>query len=146
MTPELVDLARRAFSCKHFRWVPGMRTLGDWRIINVDSDGIEVVTDLNEVILFHSKDFPHINSSHLNLTDPATLGCLLSLVRETWSDLKIHAAPAIYSHESPPEYQYTISHWHVYSPGPYDSTKGLKCDVVGKTEAEALVKALEAAP
>lgn len=62
MTEQMLDLARRAVACKGWRWMPGMadcygRRLreGDW--------------------LDPAAEFP-------DLTDPATLGCLLALVRE----------------------------------------------------------------
>jgi hypothetical protein len=85
MNYEMIKLSKRLISCKHFKWMPGMRTLGDWRVINVDSDGVEVVTDLSEVALFHSGDLPHIPSSLPDLNDPATIGCLINLVRIAWN-------------------------------------------------------------
>jgi hypothetical protein len=50
----LEDLGRRAVACKHWRWMDGMVTFG-----------------------FVGEDVP-------DLSDPATLGCLLALVREAW--------------------------------------------------------------
>ncbi len=164
MTPELTTLALRAVACKGWRWMPGMRgvrsffhpTLGEHVTVNVR---IESSLDV-ELIETPSSSQELVSSAHCtvsgwtkvsdllpDLTDPATLGCLLALVREAWADPRIHAAPALYAHDAPPEYQYTISHWHVYSPGPYNPlTEPPKCAVTGKTEAEALVAALEAAP
>jgi hypothetical protein len=59
---QMIELARRAVTCRGWRWMPGMadcygRRLreGDW--------------------LDPAAEFP-------DLTDPATLGCLLALVRE----------------------------------------------------------------
>lgn len=86
MDNNLTEISERLIACKGFRWMPGLQTLGEWRIINVDADGVEVVTDLGEVVLFHSGDLPHIASSLPDLTDPATLGCLLQLVRDAWGD------------------------------------------------------------
>lgn len=85
MTLELQALARRVTDCKSWRWMPGMRTIGDWRVINIDADGVEVVTDLGEVVLFHSGDLPHIASSLPDLNDPATLGCLIYLIQESYN-------------------------------------------------------------
>jgi hypothetical protein len=61
-----------------------------------------------------------------DLDDPATLGCLLALVREVWSDQKLHVHP--YAHG-----------WKCYS----NHREGRN---VYDSEAEALVAALEAAP
>lgn len=65
-----------------------------------------------------------------DLTDPATLGCLLALVREVWEDPYAHVAvePAT-EHDAP--------HWFVRAGG-FDSY----CN----SEAECLVYALESAP
>ena len=69
-----------------------------------------------------------------DLTDPATLGCLLHLVREAWGE------PGAYVHHDRPERR---------EPGrPWELWFGDGSNVVGvfPTEAEALVAALEAAP
>ena len=135
MENDKVEISQRLVACKHFRWMPGMRTLGDWRVINVDSDGVEVVTDLSEVVLFHSGDLPSIPSSLPDLTDPATLGCLLALVREAWDD---NTASTAATRELDKTTGWIMDCWNPQSPlnkiGPFN------------TEAEALVAALEASP
>ena len=132
METSLTEISERLIACKGFRWMPGMRTLGEWRIINVDADGVEVVTDLGEVVLFHSGDMPHIASSLPDLNDPATLGCLLQLVREAWG--MPTGITVSYSSDD--------GLWGVSWSG---ATHGGWCGR-GKTEAEALFVALEAAP
>jgi hypothetical protein len=67
-----------------------------------------------------------------DLTDPATLGCLLALVREAWGDDEAYAIP-----------------WHDEDGGwTICVREAERCITVseGNTEAEALVAALEAAP
>jgi hypothetical protein len=68
MTPELEALARRAVACPRWRWMPGMK-VGNDRIMD-ESETREVRSD----------ELP-------DLTDFATLGCLVALVREAWADL-----------------------------------------------------------
>jgi len=78
-----------------------------------------------------------------DLTDSATLGCLLALVREAWGDPTIGAVQA-------GDYKTAVagltipsrSHWLVMRAG----AVGLDVHKHGDTEAEALVAALEAAP
>jgi hypothetical protein len=107
MTDEMTALAKRAVACKGWRWMPGMadcygRRLreGDW--------------------LDPAAEFP-------DLTDPATLGCLLALVREAWG-AECHT-------------QWRGGYWTVED-GNGDASWGDHCVY----EAEALVAALEAAP
>lgn len=65
-----------------------------------------------------------------DLTDPATLGCLLALVREAWGD------------------PYLIVRWSGHDWRVVRTDGSVSCWTVarGATEAEALIAALEAAP
>ena len=138
------ELAKRAVTCRRWRWMPGMLTLEEiippaitlgWdeaRIINSDpGEDARVCTVLGRVRDIHATALP-------DLTDPATLGCILHLVREAWN--QPHAAAAMGGFG-----------WAVYS----FVTNGIVGDepaINGRygdgytTEAEALVAALEAAP
>lgn len=77
------ELGRRAVACKGWRWMPGMVAFDDpLRIVeyidytvSVDGELIQW-TDASEQISF-SRFVP-------DLRDPATLGCLLAMVREAW--------------------------------------------------------------
>jgi hypothetical protein len=113
------DLAKRAWACKHWRWLPGMRAerwtgpcYGTYRYSDHD-------------VRAH-RWWP---GGWPVLTDPATLGGLLALVREAWEDPHMHARP------SPDG-----SQWRVYR---RVSSLNLGWS---DSEAEALVAALEAAP
>ena len=100
----MTDLAKRAVACKHWRWMPGMLALPP-KADRCQHKGQMMVGRLPD------------------LTDPATLGCLLGLVRESWG------RPGI-----------------VCTCLPSDAFGWLCVGEYGATEAEALVAALEAAP
>jgi hypothetical protein len=133
------ELARRATECKGWRWLPGMlarttstsKGAGDARVYWLHPEPRLIHLGGNTWPLsMHGPYLP-------DLTDPATLGCLLALVREAWGRPCAHVAKPI--------------------GGPW-----VLCDVIGQplhmglvstgglvggdSEAEALVAALEAAP
>lgn len=102
MNDQMQDLARRAVACKHWRWMPGMLALPDLakqggRVCRVDHQ-IELALDEREIDEdggeWHTQMRSSINTltvdgrdrwNHLpDLTDPATLGCLLALVIERY--------------------------------------------------------------
>ena len=132
MTDEQNALSRRAVACKGWRWMPGIRTqrglrLGVvWGMYNVAaalSDGTQR-SAISETV-FLVDELP-------DLTDPATLGCLLALVREAWGVTHLSTYP-------------WQRGWEVVR-----VKKGTSAPVgfggYWPTEAEALVAALEAAP
>jgi hypothetical protein len=118
MTKQDADeLGRRAVACKHFYWVQGM----------LSSHGRRVGVWIPGTVCGSSEPEP----VWPDLDDPATLGCLLYLVREAWGAERASA-------------------WWG------EANKEWVADVRGRddrgpvfvkdTEAEALVAALEAAP
>ena len=125
MTPDLTDLARRAVACPHWRWVPRMRA----RLGNLDAGdvaavgalGVAVVWDWECGAVWHDDD-----DLTPDLSDPATVGCLLALVREAWGDADIFG---LHYHRDG-GWCVEINDRHFY----------------GSTPAAALVAALEAAP
>jgi len=118
----LEELGRRAVACKHWRWRDGSKRvhaehrwawrLCGWRWFPCDERSNAV----------HDNCFAEAIP---DLSDPATLGCLLALVREAWANDTMHARPG-------------GDRWRVWSEEPGAFVFG--------TEAEALVAALEAAP
>ena len=78
MTEEQIALGRRAVACRHWRWVPGMLTHDGYRTAWSD-DGMHrsFKLDGSEITGWTEQLVP-------DLTDAATLGCLLALVREAW--------------------------------------------------------------
>lgn len=137
MTDEQIALARRAVACKGWRWLRGMAVrpiLADGSIENVTGVVVWFV-DVMPAVWW--PDFgstrAHSPQGHLlpDLSDPATLGCLLALVREAWGD------PHAGSRWMKPDWKVLVQRRGYIN----HTVVG-----VGRTEAEALVRALEAAP
>jgi hypothetical protein len=125
---DMKEIAQRVVDCKHWRWMAGMRAL--------DSTGEEHparVIDHRRSVVYEDNDGAiHegvVSRSDVpDLSDPATLGCLLALVRE--------------AHKDPNASAYYVAFWW------WVSLRGRPVELYpdGATEAEALVAALEAAP
>ena len=138
MNPEIQDLARRAVACKHWRWMLRMRAVDGAERFRVSvvshgyPQGFDEQPPMKVNVDFGLRWLP-------DLTDPATLGCLLALVREVRNDAGFHALllPANENPIGSPE----GSRWWVLR-GVYTSYSGY----AWASEAEALVAALEAAP
>ncbi len=113
MTEEQIALAKRAVACKGWGWLPGMLLAdGVWRARVGEGWPWKEDAELLPV-----------------LEDPATLGCLLALVREA------HAVPFL-------QVSVKISREHGYQFDCHPHHRGQWVD----SEAEALVAALEDAP
>ena len=125
MNEEQIALARRAMACKGWKWMPGMRqlagrNLATYRIVSDDYAPSET-----EILMDSYSDILP------DLSDPATIGCVLALVREAWGDP--HAS-ASWDYETNGPVVVACSH----------TSRWIFRD--RQTEAEALVAALEAAP
>ena len=121
------ELGRRLVACKHFRWMPGMLTTDNERVVEVDENVVEVDesdgTEYYRHVLVGAH--PIDISAAPDLTDPATIGCLLALVREAWGDDGITATIVRDARDG--------DYWYLDP-------------AFASTEAEVLVAALEAAP
>ena len=128
-------LARRAVACPGFRWVPGMLAVYPHTTARV-LDG-----DPGESWLAYRHDERRLANGGLDmlgalpdLTDPATLGCLLALVREAWRP----TCPTPFTLDCSPELG-DDSPWTLLICGDRSRTWAGPL-------AECLVAALEAAP
>lgn len=134
MTDAMIELARRASACPKWRWMPGMRTLGNMRVIHDPARWPDRPCALREGGWIDTAPPRPLGDDLPDLTDPATLGCLLALVREAWGTAF-----------TSPDYEagasgLTVAGWEVIE------TARFRTVGVGRTEAEALVAALEGAP
>ena len=140
---EWMALGRRAVACKGWRWMAGMLCSGEhYDLLTYEDSTTPRSTD--EKIRLQRTKHGHAyisddcgwvpgDESWPDLRDPATLGCVLALVREAWGQ------PGLYALRIGGEL-WTVSHDR-WKHKPY---------IVGErtaiTEAEALVTALEQAP
>jgi hypothetical protein len=127
---SLEELGRRAVACKHWRWMDGMTVHGlpTYRVVSNNCDGHTYRTD--------GYDSDSLRDCVPDLSDPATLGCLLALVRKAWGrPFWVEGDPRSMG-ERPDEWI-----------GVLFEGRFATCPIVhASTEAEALVAALEAAP
>jgi hypothetical protein len=128
---NLDELSRRLVKCKHFQWMDGMLAIsfqGDrrwaWRQNEQDDH------------LPESDSFP-------DLTDPATLGCLLHLVRKAHNEpfLGFASEPTGDDDEEDEDERWQPYGHLLWSDHLFDDDAP-----VFRTEAHVLVAALEAAP
>jgi hypothetical protein len=139
------ELGRRVVACRHWRWMAGMMTDSGEHVFAVDNKD-----DVKHIFVLTPGQFVRSLSASARtprLDDPATLGCLLALMREAWTrdaDFNEWVAYAVPIFDG-------LETWRVGCI--VDCAKMFAvCDtatmkiVEAATEAEALVAALEAAP
>lgn len=165
MTEAQTALSRRAVACRGWRWMPGMRTMHnpEYGVSGVPQTWVLPVSDggLIDVGQHYQRrgQFPSalgqcvpgggLGTRLPDLTDPATLGCLLALVREAWR------CPTVYVRQSTTRrVSDGVIAWEVcdlYLDAEACRALGVPREgSVGSwghgSEAEALVAALESAP
>jgi hypothetical protein len=131
MESDKIELAERLMSSGRWQWMPGMRTISGRRLAVVfgESRTAAVLCDLRDDA---NSDTEELQGELPDLTDPATLGCLLALVREAWGDSEMHMTLGAKGWV-----------WLTGESRVYDVVMPINA---GATEAEALVAAMEAAP
>ena len=153
MTNEIDQLARRAVACSGWRWMPRMRAWFDLesyvilQTLDPVSGAPTVWTKYGARTKFNifTPEIAGFPTGALpDLADPATIGCLLALVREAVGTRRVSVA--VRPVEKPGRSGLFMVDggelWFVIGDGAL-SEKPL---AVGASEAAALVAALEAAP
>lgn len=146
------DLARRAVACRYWRWAPGMLSRCDtdtrraayrW-LVGLDTRHYGLVCVVQDK---HRRPCRSVATLQPgpddlpDLADPATLGCLLALVREAW---RCHVHLRRWASPAPDMSGRDRSTWEPVDGLGRRLVAGPR--VLCDTEAEALVAALEAAP
>lgn len=83
------DIARQLTAHPRWRWVPGMRALypgGAWHRVT-DGDYAYGIPPVYRP--------PNPRDAYPDLADPATVGCIASVVREVWGDESLHLIPLL---------------------------------------------------
>ena len=134
MNDKFIELAKRAVACRNWKWLEGMLTICDLRVIEGGTD----------YIIGHRQGDTRSGGGWYdgesvgllpNIIDPATIGCLLDLVRQAW-----YTAPAnVNCHMS---YSPEKGHYRYWTCSYCTGEKWEQTQ--GETEAEALILALEA--
>lgn len=134
MTEDMIKLGQRAVACPKWRWMPGM-------LHGVIVGGeLKVCYRISDLSLYLDADRVP------DLTDPATVGCLLALAREAWG-----SSPSLYVRLSDTRrvsdglLGWEANGWADAEHSP-DGRPGAWRGWGYASEAEALVAALEAAP
>jgi len=155
MTDNMIALARRAVACKGWRWMAGMLTHDGARLHSLKENGDECFgwADCHEwhgddgacgvnkcehhsgrAIAATHQGYVWLDQCLPDLTDPATLGCLLALVREAWEP----TAHIVFLGACGSNINGWRLHWSTT-----DGQFGGGIEQYSSTEAEALVVALE---
>ena len=123
-------LEDRVVACRHWKWMAGMR-------VHAPKGMPAGRVQDNGLCIHGSKELRVAPSDTPDLSDPATVGCLLWLVREAWADIGLCCMGTFDSGRWG---------WRVSAGKRHGRRFNRLADTAWPTEVEALVAALEAAP
>ena len=141
MTDNMIELGKRAVACRGWKWMPGMRTLDAMRVIHDPDRWPDRPCAIREGSWVDTAPPRPLGDDLPDLSDPATLGCLLALVREAYRDASKLWDGHVEVRRDHRILFFVVSFRH-------DASGALVEDTLatGGNEAEALVAALESAP
>lgn len=136
MESDKIELGKRAVACRGWRWSPGMLDLFGRRVLCVwpDDFGNKWSHIPENCVVRDADALP-------DLSDAATIGCLLALVREAYRDPSKLWEGHVEVRRDHRTLFFVVSFGHNASGALVEDTLA-----TGGTEAEALVAALESAP
>ena len=141
MSEDKVELGRRVVACKGWRWMPGMATVQGERVVLMDDDGtLGLAAPWGGTVgVTAVRSFFDSSGACLpDFSDPATLGCLLALVRES-EGCAVITSPD-YDEDETGCQGLNVTGWRAI-----ETVRWMPVGE-GATEAEALEDALEGAP
>ena len=150
MNKQNLELARRVVACDHWRWMAGTPAVAEFHGEKVGL--VCIYANHQHMADFYCLDYDEVwENIHVsdqrsmgmlpNLDNPATLGCLLHLVREAWGDplARVERTNRFYTYDDRGT-GCSARAWVVHIKTPPRLTR-----IPADTEIEALVNALEAA-
>ena len=150
MTDDMIALSRRAVACRGWRWMAGMLACDGYRMLWCsDTEREWAGPQFTQAGMAWRYARIHGEPHLPDLADPATLGCLLALVREAWR------CPTVYVRQSTTRrVSDGVLAWEVCDLWlDAEACRALGVPREGSvgswghgSEAEALVAALESAP
>jgi hypothetical protein len=145
VSEEQIALARRAVACKGWRWMGGMLTHDGYRMLWCSETEREWAgPHFTEAGMAWRYARIHGEPNLPDLSDAATLGCLLALVREAYGDPALYVRLSDTTRKSDGVRAWEVLGWLDSSRSP-DGRGGSWRGWGYASEAEALVAALEAA-
>lgn len=128
---DYAQLGKRLVACKHFRWTPGMLVSNGARIVIVNED----------TPLRFAGFYP-------DLSDAATKGCVLQRIKELWGTTAhlVRPSPEVLEAAGFTGFGWALATGLASRPLNVGDRFPYRPYILGRTEEETMVVAMEAAP